>query len=71
MKKSRMVTDIPYLMKLWDFEKNTLDPSKIKPKSEERVWWKCPDCGMINNDYVMTCSCGCSQRSAKRLQKKK
>ena len=33
--------------------------------------WKCPDCGMINNDYVMTCSCGCSQRRAKRLQKKK
>ena len=29
--------------------------------------WKCPDCGTINNDYVSTCSCGCSQRRAKRL----
>ena len=30
--------------------------------------WKCPECGIINNDYVSTCACGCSQRRAKRLQ---
>ena len=30
--------------------------------------WKCPECGTINNDYVTACSCGCTQRRAKRIQ---
>ena len=29
--------------------------------------WKCPECGTINNDYVTACSCGCTQRRAKRI----
>ena len=50
---------------------NTEAPKKNNDREPYFDEWKCPDCGMINNDYVMTCSCGCSQRRAKRLQNKK
>ena len=45
-----------------------------KPNNDREPYfdeWKCPDCGTINNDYVTMCSCGCSQRRAKRLQAQK
>ncbi len=44
-------------------------PSK-KPDNDREPYfdeWKCPECGTINNDYVTACSCGCTQRRAKRL----
>lgn len=29
-------------MKEWDFEKNTISPNKIFPKTSQKIWWKCP-----------------------------
>ena len=49
-------------------------PPAPKPNNDREPYfdeWKCPDCGTINNDYVTMCSCGCSQRRAKRLQAQK
>lgn len=31
----------PELVKEWDYEKNSLSPQKLLPRSRERVWWKC------------------------------
>lgn len=32
----------PELLKEWDFEKNThLDPFKLTPRTNQKVWWKC------------------------------
>ncbi len=44
-------------------------PSTKKDNDREPYFdeWKCPECGTINNDYVTACSCGCTQRRAKRL----
>lgn len=45
MSKKGTVATKPHMMKLWDFEKNTLNPEKVSAKSAEKVWWKCPTCG--------------------------
>ena len=34
-------------MKEWDFNKNKVDPKKIRPHSEKKVWWICPK----NHEY--------------------
>lgn len=31
----------PALASEWDFEKNTLHPSQVAPKSNKEAWWKC------------------------------
>ena len=31
----------PELLEEWDYEKNTIDPTKISQWSDTRVWWKC------------------------------
>jgi len=48
-------------------------PRSVKNNDREPYFdeWKCPECGTINNDYVTACSCGCTQRRAKRLQQNK
>lgn len=36
----------PELAKEWDYEKNgSLMPEMISGKSNQKVWWKCPNCG--------------------------
>lgn len=44
-KLKTMVISKPYLMKFWDKDKNTLDPSTTSAKSAETAYWKCPKCG--------------------------
>lgn len=34
-------TKNPELLKEWDFDKNTILPNQISPKSAKMVWWKC------------------------------
>lgn len=34
-------TKNPEVLRLWDYEKNTLDPTTIAPHSEEIAFWKC------------------------------
>ncbi|MDG0059150.1 zinc-ribbon domain-containing protein [Priestia sp. P5] len=28
----------------WDYDNNTLEPSKVTPNSHKKVWWKCKKC---------------------------
>ncbi|MDB4515695.1 zinc-ribbon domain-containing protein [Akkermansiaceae bacterium] len=36
----------PNLLKEWDYTKNKkFDPFKLRPGSEQKVWWKCCKCG--------------------------
>jgi len=37
----------PKLMKEWNFNKNKLDPKKIRPHTMKKVWWICPK----NHEY--------------------
>lgn len=42
---SIMVSDVDFLMKLWDIDKNTLDPYITSAKSTETAYWRCSKCG--------------------------
>ena len=45
MKEKKYISDIPELMKEWDWEANAdLDPSKITCGSHKKVGWKCSKC---------------------------
>ena len=37
----------PELMREWDWDKNTLDPTKLSSGSRKKVWWRCTNdpCG--------------------------
>ncbi len=41
MKEKKYISDIPELMKEWDYEANELDPSKLTIGSGQKVWWIC------------------------------
>lgn len=46
MDKKKYISEIPELMKEWDWEANAdLDPNKITCGSHIKAWWKCPKCG--------------------------
>lgn len=36
----------PDLLLEWDYEKNTNAPSNYSIRSNEKVWWRCPVCGL-------------------------
>lgn len=41
-----LASEFPEVAEEWDYEKNgKLLPQMIHPGSNERVWWKCKDCG--------------------------
>lgn len=40
-----LLTVNPELCKEWDYNKNTIDPSKMLPGSGKKAWWKCSKCG--------------------------
>ena len=41
-----LATLYPEIAKEWDWEKNKpLKPSKVKPGTEKKVWWRCSKCG--------------------------
>lgn len=45
-KKKIMVSEVPFLMAQWDFEKNLeFDPNTITAGSNKRPFWKCKKCG--------------------------
>ena len=31
----------PDLLVIWDYEKNTISPSEVRPASNDRAWWRC------------------------------
>lgn len=47
--KTDLATVYPDLLSEWDFEKNSINPSKILPYSHKMVWWKCSK----NHSYLM------------------
>ncbi len=34
------------ILTYWDYDKNTLQPSEVPPRCLEKVYWKCPACGL-------------------------
>ncbi len=44
-KASSTVAGKPWMMRIWDTEKNTLNPQLTQAKSAENAFWKCPSCG--------------------------
>ena len=46
MKKKKYISEIPNLIKEWDWDANVgLDPTKITHGSHKKAWWKCSKCG--------------------------
>ena len=40
----KKITDVPHLLKMWDFELNTDAPEDVSVHLEEKRFWKCPEC---------------------------
>ena len=65
MKKKKYISEIPELMKEWDWEANAgLDPSKIAAGSNKKAYWVCKKCGYkwtakINNRAILGRGCPC------------
>ena len=50
--ENSLATLRPELLKDWDYEKNTILPTQIAPKTNrQKVWWKCSRC---NNSWEAT-----------------
>ncbi len=46
MEKKKYISEIPHLMKEWDWEASTdLDPQKLTVGSNKKAWWICSKCG--------------------------
>ena len=44
--KNDLATLYPHLLKEWDYDRNgDLDPRKVLPGRNGKVWWKCLECG--------------------------
>lgn len=55
----KKVSDIPHMLKMWDFELNTDEPDKVSVHLEEPRYWKCTDC-----EYSWTSSVKARYRSS-------
>ena len=65
-RKPLHVSDVPEMMRFWDYEKNTEDPALLSPGSKHPAFWKCPDCGYtwsstIAARYVAKPICPCHE----------
>ncbi len=41
----KKVSDIPHMLKMWDYKQNTEEPEAVSVNLEGQRHWKCPDCG--------------------------
>ena len=72
-KNNIKVSEVPELMRFWDGDKNTLDPSKTISSSHSRAFWKCKKCGYEwettissrNNDHGKCICCELNQVTKK------
>ena len=39
------ISDVPHMMRMWDFERNEESPKSISPRDKNKRFWRCPDCG--------------------------
>ena len=61
--KWRYVTDDPDLMRMWDGERNTLNPSEVRRSSKALAWWRCPNCGQ---SWQSTIAARCNSKNKER-----
>lgn len=62
----KKVTDIPHMIKMWDFKLNTDEPEQVSVNLEEKRYWKCPDCGyswssLVKGRYRSSGKCPCHE----------
>ncbi|MBQ2408641.1 MAG: hypothetical protein II309_04320, partial [Bacilli bacterium] len=43
-KEGSFADNYPNLLKEWDFNKNSVNPSELTKNSKKKVWWMCLDC---------------------------
>ena len=43
-KSGSLESNYPELLLEWDYDKNTIRPSEVTPKSNVKVFWKCSKC---------------------------
>lgn len=68
-KSGSLESNYPELLLEWDYDKNTIKPSELTPKSNVKVYWKCSKC---NNHYPMSVGLkvnGCSCPNCKSLRR--
>ena len=61
--KWRYVADDPDLMRMWDGECNTLNPSEVRRSSKALAWWRCPNCGQ---SWQSTVAARCNSKNKER-----
>ncbi len=44
--ESDLATVRPDLIREWNYERNSVQPSEVKPFSAKKVWWRCSNCGL-------------------------
>ena len=69
VRRSHSIADDPIVGKLWDYEKNTEDPTKLAYRCNRKFWWICPECGESfqrtashMSDGQLCCKCTDKQR---------
>ncbi len=45
MGKALRVSEVPDMIRFWDWDKNTMDPNTASVRSSENIHWKCSTCG--------------------------
>jgi hypothetical protein len=43
--KNDLHSKYPHLAEQWDYDKNTMLPSEVRPRTSDSYWWICPICG--------------------------
>lgn len=68
MEKKMMVSDVPHMLEMWDFEKNKKDASEVVSTSKSLYHWRCKKCGHSwetspNARLRSTGECPCCERN--------
>ena len=42
--KNDLETTFPEILRIWNYDKNSIRPCQIMGKSHKKVWWKCDNC---------------------------
>lgn len=74
IRENSFATLYPEILKDWDYEKNTISPFEISPKSGRKAWWKCFICGFnwqTRIDHRTQNGTGCPECSKSIISQKK
>lgn len=70
-KTYNLAVKYPYLVKEWDYKKNTENPETFTPKSSRRAFWICPDCGASYSAAIVdrtNAKSGCPYCAGKKVR---